>query len=139
MKAIVYEEYGSPDVLHLTELPTPTPADNEIRIKIHAVSINGSDREGLIGKPFYARLRGLRRPHARAQILGSDIAGHVDAVGKNHTEFKLGDEVLGELPGYCGGFAEYVCTDGATLMRKPASLSFEQAAAIPQGGVIALN
>lgn len=139
MKAVVYEEYGSPDVLQLTDLPTPTPADDQIRIKIHAVSINGSDREGLIGKPFYARLRGLRKPHPRAQILGSDIAGRVESVGKNHTEFKPGDEVFGELPGYCGGFAEYACTDGKTLMRKPPSLSFAQAAAIPQGGVIALN
>lgn len=137
MKAVVHEEYGAPDVLHLTELPTPTPADDEILIKIHAVSINGSDREGLIGKPLYARLGGLRRP--RHKILGSDIAGRVQSVGKNHTEFQPGDEVFGELPGYRGGFAEYVCTHGKTLMRKPASLTFEQAAAIPQGGVIAFN
>jgi NADPH:quinone reductase-like Zn-dependent oxidoreductase len=137
MKAVVHERYGSPDVLHLTEVPRPVPADDEILIRIRAVSINGSDREGLIGKPAYARMGGLLRP--RHRILGSDIAGCVESVGRNHPEFKPGDEVFGELPGYGGGFAEYVCTSGRTLMRKPAGLTFAQAAAIPQGGVIALQ
>lgn len=137
MKAIVYTRYGSPDVLQLREIPTPVPTDDQILVKIHAVSINGSDREGLIGKPLYARIGGLRKPGN--PILGSDIAGRVEAVGKNHTEFKPGDEVFGEIPGYHGGFAEYVCTRGKTLALKPASLSFEAASAIPQGGVIALN
>lgn len=137
MKAIVYEQYGSPDVLHFTELAKPTPADDQILIKVHAVSINGSDKENLAGKPLYARLGGLRRPGNK--ILGSDIAGRVEVVGKDHTEFAPGDEVFGELPGYHGGFAEYVCTHGKTMMRKPASLTFEQAAAIPQAGVIALQ
>ncbi len=137
MKAIVHEKYGSPDVLQLAELPKPIPTDDQILIRIRAVSINGSDREGLIGKPLYARIGGLRRP--ANQILGSDIAGQVESVGKNITEFKPGDEVFGELPGYRGGFAEYVCTDGETLILKPATLSFEQAAAIPQAGVIALR
>ena len=137
MKAIVREKYGSSDVLHIAELAKPIPTDDEILIKIHAVSLNGSDREGLIGKPLYARLGGLRRP--RNPILGSDIAGRVESVGRNHAEFKPGDEVFGELPGYHGGLAEYVCTHGKTLMRKPASLTFEQAAAIPQAGGIALH
>lgn len=137
MKAIVYEKYGSPDVLHLTELEKPTPTDDQILIKVHAVSINGSDREGLIGKPLYARMGGLLRPGNK--ILGSDIAGRVEVSGKNNTEFKPGDEVFGELPGYHGGFAEYVCTRGETMALKPASLTFEQAAAIPQAGVIALR
>ncbi|HRW10295.1 MAG TPA: NAD(P)-dependent alcohol dehydrogenase [Caldilineaceae bacterium] len=137
MQAIVYETYGTPDVLHLAELPTPTPADDQILIKIHACSINGSDRENLIGKPLYARMTGLRKPGN--PILGSDIAGTVAAVGKNHTEFQVGDELFGELPGYRGGFAEYVCTSGETLARKPANLTFAQAAAIPQAGVIALR
>ena len=137
MKAIVYEKYGSADVLHLAEIPTPAPTDDQILIRIQAVSINGSDREGLVGKPLYARMGGLRRP--RSRILGSDIAGRVEFVGKHNTEFKVGDEVFGELPGYEGGFAEYACTDGKTMMVKPASLTFEQAAAIPQGGVIAFN
>jgi NADPH:quinone reductase-like Zn-dependent oxidoreductase len=137
MKAIVYEKYGSPDVLHLTELPAPTPTDDQILVKIHAVSINGSDREGLVGRPLYVRLRGLLRPSNK--ILGSDIAGRVESVGRNNSEFKPGDEVFGEIPGYHGGLAEYVCTHGKTMMLKPASLTFEQAAAIPQAGVIALR
>jgi NADPH:quinone reductase-like Zn-dependent oxidoreductase len=137
MKAIVYEQYGPPEVLHLTEVEKPVPTDDEILIKIHAVSVNGSDREGLIGKPLYARMRGLRKPGH--PILGSDIAGQVESVGKNHTEFKLGDEVFGEIPGYHGGFAEFVCTHGRTMALKPASLTFEEAAAIPQAGVIALQ
>jgi NADPH:quinone reductase-like Zn-dependent oxidoreductase len=137
MKAIVYEQYGPPEVLHLTDVEKPVPTDDEILIKIHAVSVNGSDREGLIGKPLYARMRGLRKPGH--PILGSDIAGQVESVGKNHTEFKLGDEVFGEIPGYHGGFAEFVCTHGRTMALKPASLTFEEAAAIPQAGVIALQ
>lgn len=137
MQAIVYATYGTPNVLQLTELPTPTPTDNQLLIKIHACSINGSDRENLIGKPLYARMTGLRKPGN--PILGSDIAGTVEAVGKNHTEFQVGDAVFGELPGYHGGFAEYVCTSGATLAHKPANLTFAQAAAIPQAGTIALR
>ncbi|MCB0197342.1 MAG: NAD(P)-dependent alcohol dehydrogenase [Anaerolineae bacterium] len=137
MKAIVYEEYGSPDLLHLAELAKPIPTDDQILIKIHAVSINGSDKENLIGKPLYARMGGLRRPGN--PILGSDIAGRVEAVGKNNTEFEPGDAVFGEIPGYRGGFAEYVCVDGKTMMRKPAGLTFEQAAAIPQAGVISFQ
>ena len=135
MKAFVYEKYGSPDVLRLTEVTTPAPTDDQIRIKIHAVSINGSDREGLIGKPLYARIGGL----PGNTILGSDIAGRVEAVGKNNTEFQVGDEIFGEIPGYRGGFAEYVCTRGRTMAKKPAGMTFEEAAAIPQAGVIALQ
>ena len=137
MKAIVRREYGSADVLQLTEVEKPTPTDDELLIKVHAVSINGSDREGLIGKPLYARLGGLRRP--AYPILGSDIAGRVEVVGKSNTQFKPGDEVFGEIPGYHGGFAEYVCTSGTTLALKPPSMTFEEAAAIPQAGVIALQ
>lgn len=137
MQAIVYDQYGPPDVLRLAEVETPTPTDEQALIKIHAVSINGADREGLIGRPLYARMRGLRRPGN--PILGSDIAGTVVAVGKNHAEFKPGDEVFGELPDYQGGFAEYACTHGRTLALKPAALSFVEAAAIPQAGVIALR
>jgi NADPH:quinone reductase-like Zn-dependent oxidoreductase len=137
MKAIVYENYGSPDVLHLTEVEKPVPTDNEVLIKVHAVSVNRSDWEGLIGKPLYARLGGLLKPGHL--ILGSDIAGRVELAGKNNTEFKPGDEVFGEIPGYYGGFAEYVCTHGKTMALKPGSLTFEEAAAIPQAGGIALQ
>jgi NADPH:quinone reductase-like Zn-dependent oxidoreductase len=137
MKAIVYEKYGSPEVLHLAEVGKPIPTDDQILIKVCAVSINGSDTEGLIGKPLYARTGGLLRPGNK--ILGSDIAGRVEFAGKNNREFQPGDEVFGELPLYHGGLAEYVCTHGKTMMPKPASLTFEQAAAIPQAGVIALQ
>jgi NADPH:quinone reductase-like Zn-dependent oxidoreductase len=130
MKAITYEKYGSPDVLRLTEVEKPSPTDDEVLIKIRAVSVNGSDAEGLIGKPLYARIGGLFKPGHR--ILGSDIAGRVELVGKNIREFQAGDEVFGEIPGYRGGFAEYVCVSGKTLARKPASMTFEEAAAIPQ-------
>lgn len=137
MKAVIYHSYGSPDVLRLADVEKPTPMDDQLLIKIHAVSINGADWEGLIGKPLYARIGGLLKPGH--PILGSDIAGRVESVGKNNTEFKPGDELFGEIPGYHGGFAEYVCTHGKTMALKPASLTFEEAAAIPQAGVIALR
>jgi NADPH:quinone reductase-like Zn-dependent oxidoreductase len=137
MKAIVRHEYGSPDVLKLEEVAMPIPTENEVLVKIHAVSINGSDKEGLIGKPLYVRIGGFRKPGH--PILGSDIAGRVERVGRNVTQFQPGDEVFGELPGYQGGFAEYACASEKTLARKPASLTFEEAAAIPQAGAIALR
>jgi NADPH:quinone reductase-like Zn-dependent oxidoreductase len=137
MKAIVRYQYGSPDVLRLEDVEMPIPTDDEVRIKIHAVSINGSDREGLIGKPLYARLGGLWKPGY--PILGSDIAGRVERAGKNITQFQPGDEVFGEIPGYHGGFAEYACAPERTLAHKPAGLTFEQAAAIPQAGTVALQ
>jgi NADPH:quinone reductase-like Zn-dependent oxidoreductase len=137
MKAIVYHEYGSPDVLQLKEVAKPVPTKDEVLIKIHAVSINGSDREALIGKPLYTRMGGLRKPGH--PILGSDISGRVEIAGSNITQFQKGDAVFGEIPGYHGGFAEYACAPEKTLARKPTSLTFEQAAAIPQGGVIALR
>jgi NADPH:quinone reductase-like Zn-dependent oxidoreductase len=137
MKAIVYHQYGSPDNLKLVEVEKPTPTDDQVLVRVHAVSINGSDKEGLIGKPFYVRMGGLRKPGD--PILGSDIAGQVEAAGKNHTQFKPGDEVYGEMGNYHGGFAEYVCTRAKDWALKPASLTFEEAAAIPQGGVIALQ
>ncbi|HEY5730064.1 MAG TPA: NAD(P)-dependent alcohol dehydrogenase [Anaerolineales bacterium] len=137
MKAFVYKRYGSPDVLQIKEVAKPVPTNEQILIKIHAVSINGSDKENLIGKPGYVRMGGLFKPGN--PILGSDIAGVVEAVGKNNTEFQVGDEVFGEIPGYHGGFAEYICTSGKTMMPKPKSMTFEEAAAIPQGGVIAFN
>ena len=137
MKAIVYHNYGSPDVLKLEEVKKPTPTDDEVLIKIHAVSVNRSDWEGLTGKPLYARMGGLLKP--RNHILGSDIAGRVEMVGGNNQQFQLGDDVFGELAGYWGGFTEYVCARGNILALKPASMTFEEAAAIPQAGVIALQ
>lgn len=137
MKAIVHYEYGPPNVLKLEEVEKPIPQDDQILVKVHAVSVNRSDWEGLVGKPLYARIGGLRRPSNK--ILGSDIAGRVELVGKDNKEFQIGDEVFGEMGEYHNGFAEYVCTRGRTWALKPASLTFEQAAAIPQAGVIALQ
>jgi NADPH:quinone reductase-like Zn-dependent oxidoreductase len=137
MKAIVYYEYGSPDVLKLEEVQKPTPAENELLIKVYAVSINRSDWEGLTGKPLYARIGGLIKPNNR--ILGSDIAGMVEAVGKDVRQFKPGDEVFGLMLNYGGGFAEYVCKSEKALVLKPANMTFEEAAAIPQAAFIALQ
>jgi NADPH:quinone reductase-like Zn-dependent oxidoreductase len=137
MQAVVYTEYGSPDVLQFKEVPTPIPRDDEILIKIHAASLNRSDWEGLTGSPAYARMGGLFRP--RDPILGSDVAGRVEVAGKNHTRFRPGDDVYGDIMESSGGFAEYVCVRGTNLLPKPAWMSFEQAAAIPQAAVIALK
>ena len=137
MKAIVYTEYGLPDVLQLKEVERPTPKDNEVLMKVHAVSVNASDWEYLRGRPLYARLGGLRKP--RKRILGSDIAGQVEGVGTNVKQFQLGDEVFGDILDYMGGFAEYVCAPENKLALKPASMTFEEAAAIPQAAVIALQ
>src|SRR5688500_16889065 len=104
MRAIVRTEYGPPDVVRVDELPKPTPADNEAHIRVVAASVNGSDREAVIGKPTYVRMGGLQRP--RHRILGSDIAGRVEQVGRDIRDLQPGDEVLGEIPGYHSGFAE---------------------------------
>jgi NADPH:quinone reductase-like Zn-dependent oxidoreductase len=137
VKAVVYSQYGSPDVLRLADVPTPVPKDDEILIRIHAVSLNRSDWEVLTGTPAYARTGGLRKP-GRA-ILGSDIAGRVEAVGTAHTEFQPGDDVYGDIMATLGGFAEYVCVRGRNVVRKPEWMSYEQAATIPQAGVIAMR
>lgn len=138
MKAMTYEKYGSPDVLQLTELATPSPKDNEVLVKIQAASVNSWDWDLLRGIPFLNRLGGLFTP--RNKILGCDIAGYVEAVGRNVKEFKPGDEVFGDLSG-CGfgGFAEYVCASEDALILKSAGMTFEQAAAIPQAGALALQ
>ena len=137
MKAIVYTKYGPPDVLRLKEVERPTPTDDEVLIKVQAVSVNRSDWEILTGTPLYARVGGLLRP--RHQILGSDIAGRVEMAGRNIRRFQPGDEVFGDILGRMGGFAEYVCARERALALKPASMTFEEAAAIPQAAVIALQ
>ena len=137
MKAMVYHEYGAPDVLRMEELTKPIPKDDEMLVKVHAVSINRSDWEGLLGEPVYARAGGLRNPSN--MILGSDVAGRVEMVGKNNMQFQPGDDVFGEMVDYHGGFAEYVCTRATTWALKPPEMTFETAAAIPQAGVIALQ
>src|SRR5215212_8791228 len=137
MKAIVYTKYGPPEVLQLKEVTKPTPKDDEVLIKVHAASVNRSDWEGLRGKPLYARIGGLLKP--RHQILGSDIAGRVEMAGRNIRRFQPGDEVFGDILPRMGGFAEYVCARESALARKPASMTFEEVATIPQAAVIALQ
>lgn len=139
MKAIVRERYGPPEALELREVETPAPGDSDVLIRVMAASVNRSDWEGLTGKPLYARMGGLRRP--RVPILGTDVAGVVEEVGNAVRSFRPGDEVFGDVM-YHGGrtFAEYVCVpEVAPVVPKPASITFAQAAALPQAGVIALQ
>ena len=137
MKAVVYTRYGSPDVLRFTDVEKPTPKDNEVLVKVQAVSLNRSDWEALQGKPAYARIMGPLRP--RHHILGSDIAGRVEATGRATTRFQPGDEVFADILSSMGGFAEYVCVPERALAPMPAGMTYEQAAALPQAGVIALQ
>lgn len=138
MKAIVCEKYGSPDVLELREVARPIPKDDEVLVKVHAVSINDWDWGLLQGSALIDRLLfGFFRP--RNAILGSDIAGRIEAVGKNVTQFRPGDDVFGDLSGRWGGFAEYVCAPHAALALKPASMTFAEAASIPQAAMLAIQ
>ncbi len=137
MKAVVYTEYGSPDVLQLRDIKKPVPNDDEILVKVHAASVNPLDWHFIRGTPFIGRLglMGLRKP--KVPRLGVDYAGTVEAVGKNVRLFKPGDEVFG---GKTGAFAEYLCTraDRAVTV-KPANVTFQQAASVPIAGVTALQ
>ena len=140
MKAIVFTQYGSPDGLELKEVAKPTPKNDELLIRIHASSINSWDWEFLNGVPFVNRLMfGLLRPKPAKQILGADIAGTVETIGKKVTRFRPGDEVFGDLWSNWGGFAQYACAHESALEPKPANSTFEEAAAVPQAGVLALQ
>lgn len=137
MKAVVARQYGTPDSLQVLDVDKPDVADDQVRVKVHAASLNGSDREMLQGW-FLIRLSGLRRPNH--EILGTDIAGTVEAVGRDVRQFEVGDEVLGELSGHgMGALAEYAVAPERALIRKPPGLTFEQAAAVPQAGLLALQ
>lgn len=137
MKAVVYDRYGSPEVLAVQDIERPAPGEGEVLVKVVAVSLNLSDWEALTGSPFYVRVHGLLRP--RHRILGSDIAGTVEAVGSGVKEFRVGDDVFGDALGTFGGFAEYACVPSKVLMKKPAALSHEQVATVPQAGIIAVQ
>ena len=139
MKASVYTKYGPPDGLQLKEVEKPTSKDNEVLVKVHAASVNAWDWDLLRGRPFLARLTiGLLKP--KKKILGCDIAGRVEAVGRNVKLFQPGDEVFGDISG-CGwgGFAEYVCASENALALKPSGMTFDEAAAVPQAAVLALQ
>ena len=136
MKAIVYTEYGPPDVLQLKEVEKPIPQDNEVLVEVHAASVNYGDLPVLRGEPLQRLMGGgLRKP--KKKILGDDIAGRVEAVGRNVKQFQPGDEVFGIS--IFGAFAEYVCAKEDFLVLKPASVTFEQAASVPYAAITALN
>ncbi|MGD2079272.1 MAG: NAD(P)-dependent alcohol dehydrogenase [Chloroflexota bacterium] len=139
MKAIVFTEYGSPDVLELKEVEKPTPKEDEVLVKIHAAAVTFGDPAVVRGEPFVVRLwSGLRAP--KYQIPGKEMAGRVEAVGDNVKQFQPGDEVFGDLS-VCGwgAFAEYVAVPASALATKPANLSFEEAAAVPESALVALQ
>ena len=140
MKAIVYTKYGPPDVLQLQDIDKPTPKDDEVLIKVHAASLNAADWHIMRADPFLVRLMGMGLIKPKNTILGADIAGRVDAVGRNVKQFQPGEEVFGDLSGSgWGGFAEYVSASENALALKPANISFEEAAAVPLAAVTALQ
>ena len=135
MKAVVYYNYGSPDVLKYDEIEKPAAGDDEVLIKVRAASVNPLDWHFMRGTPYFVRIMaGLRKP--KDKRLGVDVAGQVEAVGRNVTQFKPGDEVFGSCR---GAFAEYVCTSESALVMKPDNVTFEQAASVPVAAFTALQ
>ena len=140
MKAIVCEKYGPPEVLELKEMEKPTPKDNEVLVKVHATSLNAYDWRMQRADPFLVRLMGGGLLKPKNKILGADMAGRIELIGRNVTQFKPGDDVFGDLAGYGqGAFAEYVCAPENALALKPAKITFEEAAAVPMAAVTALQ
>jgi len=137
MKAVVYTAYGSPNVLQFKEVEKPTPKDDEVLIKVHAASTNPKDWHLMRGTPFIFRFVELGFPKPKKTKLGADVAGRVEAVGRNVTQFQPGDAVFGDMD--AGAFAEYACVAENLLARKPANGSFESAAAVPLAAVTALQ
>jgi NADPH:quinone reductase-like Zn-dependent oxidoreductase len=138
MKAIICTKYGPPEILELKEVEKPSPKDNEVLLKVVAASVNVEDLDFLRGKAWSARFVGPLKP--KYKILGFDVAGWVESVGRNVKQFKPGDEVFGELFSYgFGAFAEYVCAPEKALVLKSDSTTFEQAATVPSRAIIALQ
>ncbi|TFB14026.1 NAD(P)-dependent alcohol dehydrogenase [Candidatus Marinimicrobia bacterium MT.SAG.4] len=138
MKAIVYYSYGSPDVLHLKEVEKPVPKDDEVLIKVRAASVNPLEWHFMRGKPYFMRLMGIGLLKPKSNILGVDIAGQVESVGKNVKQFQPCDEVFGGS-NFGGGYADYACVSEDRLALKPANITFEEAAAIPIAAITALQ
>src|SRR5881296_908755 len=135
MKATVYRKYGSPEVLKCEEIEKSVPKDNEVLIKVRAASVNPYDWHFMRGTPYFVRIMaGLRKP--KITRFGVDVAGQVEAVGRNVTQFKPGDEVFGACR---GAFAEYACTSESALVTKPNNLTFEQAASVPVAALTAFQ
>jgi NADPH:quinone reductase-like Zn-dependent oxidoreductase len=139
LKAIVRDEYGSPDVLELREIDEPVPGDDEVLVKVHAASVNTADLDYLRGRPAVARVgSGLRRP--RRGGIGLDVAGRVEAVGRDVTTLRVGEDVWADLFEFGqGAFAEYVCAPESAFTPMPSGLTYEQAATVPHSGVLALQ
>ena len=137
MKAITYRQYGGPEVFQLEEIERPVPKDDEVLIRVKAASINDWDWALMKGDSVNRMINGFKRPKIR--ILGSDVAGIVESTGSNAAIYKPGDEVYGDLSGKWGGFAEYVCTQEKNLSFKPRPMSFTEAAALPQAGMLAVQ
>jgi NADPH:quinone reductase-like Zn-dependent oxidoreductase len=137
MRAVVYDRYGPPEVLRLEEVDRPAPKDDEVLVKIHATTVNRTDCGWRSAKPFIGRyFTGIRRPKRR--ILGSELAGEVEAVGAAVSQFKVGDHVFGV--NYFGAHAEFVCVqEDRPLAHKPAGMTFEEAAAVSDGAILALT
>lgn len=140
MKAIVYDTYGPPDLLRLEDVPRPNPRADEVLVKVHAVSINSWDWDMLTGRPFeYRFISGLLKPKSN-KLHGCDIAGRIEAIGKNVRHLRVGDEVFGDLSeGGWGAFAEYVCAGEDELTPKPPTMTFEEAACLSHGGNLAVQ
>ena len=136
MKAIVYCDYGPPEILRLEDVARPSPSDNQVLLKVRAASVNPLDWHYMRGTPYIARLMGMGFRKPKATRLGVDVAGIVEAVGRNVTQFKPGDEVFGSAH---GAFAEYAVASEKRLVRKPANLTFAEAAAVPVAAVTALQ
>jgi NADPH:quinone reductase-like Zn-dependent oxidoreductase len=141
MKAIVCTKYGSPEVLQLQEVAKPAPAEDEVLIRIHAASINSRDRRLMRANPFFIRLAPGAFLRPKNKVLGADVAGRIEAVGRNVKQVLPGDDVFGFLPGATGRgtFTEYVCASEKVIAPKPANLTFEQAAAVPVAAMTALQ
>ncbi|MBP7960919.1 MAG: NAD(P)-dependent alcohol dehydrogenase [Caldilineaceae bacterium] len=140
MKAIICEQYGSPDLLRFEEVEKPAPKQNEVLVKVHAASLNAYDWHILTADIFLVRLMGGGFLRPKNKIPGADIAGTVEAVGGHVTQFKPGDAVYGDLAGHTSGsFAEYASVPERALAAKPVNLSFEEAAAVPMAAVTALQ
>jgi len=139
MKAAVLNKYGSPDNFELLQVDKPIPQDHEVLVRIHASSVNSWDGDIVKGIPFVTRLQhGLLKP--KSKIIGCDIAGRIETVGTKVKQLQAGDEVFGDISGAgWGGFAEYVCAPEKILALKPKNMTFEQAAAIPHTGTLALQ
>jgi NADPH:quinone reductase-like Zn-dependent oxidoreductase len=139
MKAVVQDRYGSPDVLEFRDVEPPAASGNEVLVRVHAASVNAYDWHMMRGDPYLARLTGIGVTAPRRKIRGRDFAGRVEAVGRDVRRFRPGDEVYGDLGAADGAFAEYVCVSEDLVETKPATLTFEQAAAVPLAGHTALK